>query len=254
MIRTIEDLGEAQDYIRCLFDGERRSCVVLTGAGISTDSGIPDFRSPGGIWSKRQPVQFQDFIRSHDSRMEDWERRLQMLDIFERAEPNAAHNALAKLGLAGRIDLLVTQNVDGLHQRSGFPQDRLIEIHGNSTYATCLECGRRANLPPLRDTVEKGQSPTCSSCGGLLKAAVISFGQAMPEAAFRKAAKASASADLFIVIGSSLVVYPAAELPVLAADKGAELVILNGEMTPVDPVADCLLRTRIAQTFENFTI
>ena len=254
MIRTIEDLGEGQDYIRSLFDGERRSCVVLTGAGISTDSGIPDFRSPGGIWSTRQPVQFQDFIRSHASRMEDWERRFQMLDIFERAEPNAAHNALAQLGRAGRIDLLVTQNVDGLHQRSGFPADKLIEIHGNSTYAACLDCGAHADLAPLRSNVEKGQSPTCSSCGGLLKAAVVSFGQAMPEGAMRRAIQAAAKADLFIVIGSSLVVYPAAELPVLAADKGAELVIINGEETPVDPVADRLLRTRIAKTFEKITI
>lgn len=254
MIRTIVELGEAQNFLKTLFEGERRSCAVLTGAGLSTPSGIPDFRSPGGIWSKRRPVQFQDFVRFEEARLEDWERRFQMLDLFEQAKPNAAHIALANLIDAGKIDLLITQNVDGLHQRSGVPVEKIIEIHGNSTYATCLGCGARADLKPLRAVFEAGRSPCCSHCGGLLKAAVVSFGQNMPEEALQRAADVSVSVELFIVIGSSLVVYPAADLPALSARAGAELVIINREPTPLDELASNLIRTDIANSFENFTI
>lgn len=254
MIEPIVDLGEAQDCLTTLFDQPDLSCAVLTGAGISTDSGIPDFRSPGGIWSKRQPVQFQDFVQSADSRREDWQRRFEMLDIFEKAEPNAAHQFLVDLENAGKLELLITQNVDGLHQRAGTSTEKLVELHGNSTYATCLDCSQRHELEPLRPVVSAGESPRCSACNGLLKAAVVSFGQQMPMKKLQHAARVAASVDVFLVIGSSLVVYPAAELPVIAAEAGATLLIVNGEETPIDARADHILRTRIAKTFEKITI
>jgi len=250
MPRQITAAADAQTYLSALFDaGAGTARVVLTGAGISTESGIPDFRSPGGIWSKRQPVQYQDFIASETARMEDWERRFEMLDFFDQAKPNAAHQALAAFTRDGRVDLLVTQNVDGLHQRAGTPRDKLIEIHGNSTFAQCLSCGKAADLPPLRPVFETGQSPRCGACGGLLKAAVISFGQQMPEAELRRAAAQSVECDVFIVIGSSLLVHPAAALPAMAAEAGAELVIVNREETPIDDLASVLVRSPIAESF-----
>ncbi len=226
--------------------------VVLTGAGISTESGIPDFRSPGGIWSKRQPIQYQQFISDEASRLEDWRRRFEMMTIIDEARPNAAHLALAQLARAGRMPLLITQNVDGLHQRSGVPEDCLVELHGNSTYATCLDCGQRAELEALRVRVDRGECPVCETCGGLLKAAVVSFGQQMPEDELMRAARATQQADLFMVIGSSLVVHPAAQLPVLAARAGARIAIVNREATPVDPLADVIIRAPISESFEGF--
>lgn len=251
-MKTITGLAEARNYVAQFKRGAYHRIVALTGAGISTESGIPDFRSPGGIWSKRQPVQYQDFVRSEESRLEDWDRRFEMQDFFQKAEPNAAHLALTSLATNGYMKCLVTQNVDGLHQKAGFPDDRLIEIHGNSTFATCLSCGARAELEDQRQTVESGFSPNCVKCGGLLKAAVISFGQQMPEAALQNAAAAAQECDLFLVLGSSLVVHPAAQLPALAAEAGAELVILNGEETPLDSYASTVIRTPLAQTFAEF--
>ncbi|GGB44363.1 NAD-dependent protein deacetylase 1 [Roseibium aquae] len=255
MPRQITASGEAQTFLKAFFEagvGERT--LVLTGAGISTESGIPDFRSPGGIWSTRQPVQYQDFLTREDARLEDWQRRFEMLDFFERATPNAAHLALARLAREGLIDLLITQNVDGLHERAGTPEARLIEIHGNSTYATCLSCGKPAPIAPLRAHYETGRSPCCEACGGLLKAAVISFGQSMPEAELSRAASASLRCDRFIVIGSSLLVHPAAALPAMAADAGAELVIVNREETPLDPLANMLIRSPIAESFAGVPV
>jgi len=249
---TITSLPEARDFVAQFANGSYRRIVALTGAGISTDSGIPDFRSPGGIWSKRQPVQYQDFVASETSRLEDWDRRFEMLDIFARSDPNEAHLALSSLARAGRLTCLVTQNVDGLHKRAGFPQERLIEIHGNSTFALCLDCGRRAELEDQRSMVEAGESPRCQHCSGLLKAAVVSFGQTMPEEDLYRAAEAAADCDLFLVLGSSLVAHPAAQLPVVAVRSGAELVILNREETPLDSLASTVIRTPLAQTFANF--
>lgn len=248
----ITSLPDARDFLETLYKDERLRIAALTGAGISTESGIPDFRSPGGIWSKRQPVQYQDFISSADSRLEDWDRRFEMMDFFNKAKPNAAHEALTLLAEEGRLTCLITQNVDGLHQAAGFPQDRLIEIHGNSTFATCLECGRHAGLEAQRADVEEGRSPRCEACGGLLKAAVVSFGQQMPEAELERAVQAARECDLFLVLGSSLVVHPAAQLPVIAVRSGAELVILNGQETPADSLASTVVRTPLAQTFANF--
>lgn len=252
-MRVIASLPEAQELVAQFGSGAHRRIVALTGAGISTESGIPDFRSPGGIWSERQPVQYRDFVAGEDSRLEDWDRRFEMLDFFRRAEPNAAHRALTRLAVAGRLTALVTQNVDGLHQASGFPEDRLIEIHGNSTYARCLSCGLAAGIEEQKAHVDAGRSPVCSHCCGLLKAAVISFGQQMPEDALRRAAEAACDCDLFLVLGSSLVVYPAAQLPALAVQGGAELVILNRDPTPLDALASTVIRTPLAETFANFS-
>ncbi|WP_328804251.1 Sir2 family NAD-dependent protein deacetylase [Roseibium aggregatum] len=248
----INDLATARDRIKSFLGADAGRIVVLTGAGISTESGIPDFRSPGGLWSKMQPIEYQDFVDDEESRLEDWSRRFQMADIFHKAEPNAAHRVLAGLARDGRLSLLITQNVDGLHQRSGVPEDLLVELHGNSTYASCLDCGRRAELEDQRATVEAGRSPVCEACGGLLKAAVVSFGQMMPEDALIRAAEAARKADVFVVIGSSLVVHPAAQLPVIAAQAGAELVIINREPTPIDPLAEVCIRTPIAESFVDF--
>ncbi len=248
---VITSLTEARAFVAQFYNGSYRRIVALTGAGISTESGIPDFRSPGGIWSTRQPVQFQDFIASEESRLEDWDRRFEMLGFFNAAEPNAAHVALTDLARSGSLQLLITQNVDGLHQRAGFPEDRLVEIHGNSTYATCLSCAMPAELEAQREDVEAGRSPVCGRCGGYLKAAVVSFGQQMPEEALRRSAQAARECDLFLVLGSSLVVYPAAQLPLIAADAGADLVILNNQETPLDPHASALVRTPLARTFTS---
>ncbi|WP_428649184.1 SIR2 family NAD-dependent protein deacylase [Roseibium sp.] len=251
-MNVITSLSEAQEFVARFRGGSYRRIVALTGAGISTESGIPDFRSPGGIWSRRQPVQYQDFVAFEESRLEDWDRRFEMLGFFEKARPNAAHVALTVLAQSGLLQTLVTQNVDGLHQAAGFPADRLIEIHGNSTYATCLSCGARAELEPQRTEVAAGRSPLCTRCGGYLKAAVVSFGQQMPEQELHRAAQAAQECDLFLVLGSSLVVQPAAQLPVLAVRRGADLVILNGQETPIDSLASTVVRTPLAQSFANF--
>lgn len=251
---VITSLGQAQDFVSQFSRRPEQSIVALTGAGISTDSGIPDFRSPGGIWSNRAPVQYQDFIRFEDSRLEDWDRRFEMLEFFRKSEPNPAHRALAMLADAGLLSLLITQNVDGLHQRSGVMPDKMVELHGNSTYATCLSCGLRAQLEEQERLVAEGASPVCNACGGFLKAAVVSFGQQMPMAELEKAMAAAQTCELFLVLGSSLLVQPAAQLPVLAVQAGAQLVILNREATPLDSLADTLVRTPLAETFEEFSI
>ena len=248
----ITSLSEARDFVADFLQDDGLSIVALTGAGISTESGIPDFRSPGGIWSQRQPVQYQDFLASEKSRLEDWDRRFEMEDFFAKAEPNAAHRALTRMAEAGQLKCLVTQNVDGLHQAAGFPEGRLIEIHGNSTYATCLDCGARAELADQRRPVDEGRSPRCAACGGLLKAAVVSFGQQMPEAELEAAFEATQSCDLFLAMGTSLAVHPAAQLPVNAVRYRAELVILNGQETPLDSLASTVIRTPLAQTFSGF--
>lgn len=253
-MNIIAELAEAQEFVSSFAKAPAGSLVALTGAGISTESGIPDFRSPGGIWSRRSPVQYQDFLKFEESRLEDWDRRFEMLAFFENADPNPAHLALSRLSASGQLSMLITQNVDGLHQRSGVPEERLIELHGNSTYATCLECGTPAALEDQRRHVDAGRSPKCGSCGGFLKAAVVSFGQQMPQMALQRAANAAACCRTFVVLGSSLVVHPAAQLPVLAVQSGADLVILNREETPLDSLASTIIRTPIAETFADFSI
>jgi NAD-dependent deacetylase len=231
-----------------------RNAVVFTGAGISTESGIPDFRSPGGIWSRMAPIQFDDFVRSEDMRREYWRRRFEMGRDFAAATPNHGHRAVASLVTRGVVSCVITQNIDGLHQRSGIPDEKLVELHGNTTYARCLECTRRYELAPIREAFEAdGTLPVCEDCGGLVKSATISFGQAMPEAAMRRAEDATLACDLFIAVGSSLVVFPAAGFPILAKRNGATLVIVNREPTDLDHLADLVINAEIGDTLGSAT-
>jgi NAD-dependent deacetylase len=226
--------------------------VAFTGAGISTESGIPDFRSPGGIWTKYQPIYFDDFMASEEMRHEAWRRKFATDATMQQAEPNAGHRALAKLVEQGKLTAIITQNIDGLHQRSGVPNSKIIELHGNTTYATCLDCGQRYELAPIRKVFEsKGSLPICEKCDGIVKTATISFGQAMPEIQMARAQDQTMSCDLFIVLGSSLVVYPAAGFPQIAKRKGAKLVILNRDPTDQDDTADLVLHGEIGPTMSR---
>lgn len=234
--------------LRELLDAARHA-VVFTGAGISTESGIPDFRSPGGIWTRMAPIDFQDFVRSEEMRREAWRRRFAMEDTFRAAEPNRGHRAVATLVRRGTVSSVITQNIDGLHQASGVPDRQVIELHGNTTYAACLDCGERHELPPIRAAFEKDETPpVCLKCEGLVKTATISFGQSMPVLAMRRAEAETLAADLFIVLGSSLVVYPAAGFPELAKHNGAKLAIVNREETGLDRYADLVLHEPIGDT------
>ena len=219
--------------------------AVFTGAGISTESGIPDFRSPGGVWSKMQPIMFQDFVASRDKRREAWTRVFNKTAGWTGAKPNAGHFAVAEMVKAGKVAAVITQNVDNLHQDSGVPEKQVIEVHGNATYAKCLNCGKRYELESLRHRWEADEDITCIFCTGLIKTATISFGQPMPEAEMERASEEAVLSDLFLVLGSSLVVYPAAGLPVTAKRAGSALVIINREPTDLDPYADLVLNTEI---------
>jgi NAD-dependent deacetylase len=223
--------------------------VIFTGAGISTESGIPDFRSPGGIWTKMAPIDFRDFVASAEMRREAWRRRFAMEETFSTVKPNAGHRAVAELVSRGMVTHIITQNIDNLHQDSGVPDEKVIEVHGNTRYAKCLECGQRVELEPIRAYFEShGEAPDCEACGGIVKTATISFGQAMPEAEMACAERATRECDLFIVLGSSLVVYPAAGLPLLAKRNGAKLAIVNREATEQDGHADLAIRAEIGPT------
>lgn len=219
------------------------SIVSFTGAGISTESGVPDFRSAGSPWMVNKPIPFDAFVNSREARIEAWRRKFAMDDHYRGAQPNIGHRALARLVAEGRSPAIVTQNIDGLHQASGVPEDRIVELHGNGTYATCLNCGWRHELAAIRRSFEEtGEPPACLICAGPVKSATVSFGQAMPQAAMMRAQELALECDLFLVVGSSLVVFPAATLPVIAKRQGARLVILNREPTELDPIADLVIR------------
>ena len=240
----IERLKEAIDSARRI--------VAFTGAGISTESGIPDFRSPGGIWTRYQPIYFDDFMVSEEMRRESWRRKFATDETMVKAEPNAGHRALAKLVEQGRMSAIITQNIDGLHQRSGVPDAKVIELHGNTTYASCLDCGHRHELEPIRKAfLGSGKLPLCEKCDGIVKTATISFGQAMPEIQMARAQDETMNCDLFIVLGSSLVVYPAAGFPHIAKRKGAKLVIVNREATDQDDDADLVIHAEIGPTMSK---
>lgn len=216
--------------------------VVFTGAGLSTESGIPDFRGPNGIWNTQTPIDFSDFVASIDWRRESWRRRFSGSDRFGAAEPNLGHLAIAHWVRAGKVTRIITQNVDGLHQKSGVPDDQVIELHGNAQYATCLSCGDRYELEAIRAVFLPLETvPDCQHCGGIIKTATISFGQSMPETEMQAARDASIECDLLIAIGSSLTVYPAAGFPVLAKQQGADLIIINHQATDLDPIADLVI-------------
>ena len=222
--------------------------VLFTGAGISTESGIPDFRSPGGIWTKMAPIDFRVFMRSDEARRETWRRRFAMQEMFQKATPNRGHRACAELVRAGKATSVITQNIDGLHQDSGIPDAKVIELHGNTTYAHCLDCGQRYDIAALRVDFERDNIVPHCACGGWVKTATISFGQSMPVAEMRRAEQETLLADLFIVMGSSLVVYPAAGFPELAHRNGASLVIINREATSMDRIAALVLHRSIGET------
>ncbi|MGE5269611.1 MAG: SIR2 family NAD-dependent protein deacylase [Thiohalocapsa sp.] len=223
--------------------------VVFTGAGISTESGIPDFRSPGGIWTQMAPIYFDDFLASEAARRETWRRRFAMEETFAAAAPNRGHRAVDALVRRGKVGAVITQNIDGLHQASGIPPEKVIELHGNTTYATCLDCSTRHELAEIRAAFEQdGTAPRCVRCKGLVKTATVSFGQAMPQEAMRRAEIETLAADLFIVLGSSLVVYPAAGFPELAKCNGAALAIVNREPTGLDRLADLVIHEGIGDT------
>lgn len=225
---------------------EARRAVVFTGAGISTESGIPDFRSPGGIWSRMKPIYFDEFVNSEERRRESWTRTFSGTMRWVGAKPNAGHYAVARLVARGKATTVITQNVDNLHQESGVPASQVIELHGNASYATCLECGLRHELEVLKQSfLGRGEIPSCRDCGGLVKTATISFGQAMPQDKMQRAMEATLECDLFIVLGSSLVVYPAAGFPLLAKERGAKLAIVNREPTEQDHHADLVIHADI---------
>ena len=225
---------------------DARRVVVFTGAGISTESGIPDFRSPGGVWSKMKPIQFQDFVASEDKRREAWARVFNGTAGWTGRAPNAGHEGVARLVATGKAFSVVTQNVDNLHQDSGIPDELIVELHGNASYATCLGCGERHELHHLKPGfVDQGDIPACRSCGGLVKTATISFGQPMPQDQMERAEEATLACDLFLVLGSSLVVFPAAGFPLLAKRNGAMLAIVNREATDMDRYADLVLHDEI---------
>ncbi len=223
--------------------------VVFTGAGISTESGIPDFRSPGGMWTRYQPIRYQEFIASEEARRESWRRKFDDSYGFDGAEPNRGHRAVEKLVRIGKVSAVITQNTDGLHLASGAPADKVIELHGNNTYATSLDCGLRHELEPIRAAfLADGALPVCGDCGGLVKGATISFGQQMPAEPMRRAQEETLACDLFLAIGSSLQVFPAASFPQVAARNGASLAILNREPTELDGFADLVLNMEIGPT------
>ena len=243
----MSDVADLKGMIR---DAER--IVAFTGAGISTESGIPDFRSPGGVWSRMKPIYFQDFVADEAMRREAWTRVFNRTAGWTGAWPNAGHHAVARLDDQKKLSAVITQNVDNLHQDSGIPASRVIELHGNASYATCLACGQRYELQDLEaGFVERGEIPVCTACGGLIKTATISFGQAMPQGAMVRAEEATVACDLFLVLGSSLVVYPAAGFPLLAKQNGATLVIVNREPTEMDGLADLVIHDEIGRVLSE---
>jgi NAD-dependent deacetylase len=242
----------AKRLLRMVREAER--IAVFTGAGISTESGIPDFRSPGGMWTKVMPIEFQDYVSSADMRAEAWRRKFAMEPTFRAAKPNAGHEAIAHLVRIGKVRHVITQNIDNLHQMSGIPAERIIELHGNATYAHCLDCGLRHEIDDIKAEFEEtGAAPDCRSCGGIVKTATISFGQAMPEEEMLRAEAATCDCDLFLAIGSSLVVYPAAGFPLMAKRNGANLVIINRDTTDLDPYADLVVNEDIGAVMAPMT-
>jgi len=241
------------DELRRLL-AESARAVVFTGAGVSTESGIPDFRSPGGLWTRYRPIEFNDFLASAEMRREAWRRKFAVDETMRSAKPNRGHLAIAQLVRRGAVSSVITQNIDGLHQASGIPDEKVIELHGNGTYARCLACGLRHELEPIRIAFEsEGRLPECESCGGVVKAATISFGQAMPQEPMRRAQAETLACDLFLVAGSSLVVFPAAGFPALAKRNGARLVIVNREPTDLDSLADLTVGAEIGPTLSAAT-
>ncbi|MCH9656281.1 MAG: NAD-dependent protein deacylase [Planctomycetes bacterium] len=238
-------MSKIKEIANCL--NRSKKAIAFTGAGISTESGIPDFRSPGGIWANSQPVYFQDFMASADSRYEYWRQKSISQNDFNNSQPNAGHQILGKWQNSGRLQAIITQNIDGLHQDAG--SNKVLELHGTAREIMCFGCNARFGATEM---VEKflvdDQVPTCPACDGLLKHATVSFGQQLPEDILEEAIQLSSTADLYFAIGSSLVVEPAASLPRLAKQNGANLVIINRDETPQDVLADWVIHSSIGET------
>jgi NAD-dependent deacetylase len=249
------DLETAIDELQELVEAAR-VIAPFTGAGISTECGIPDFRSPGGLWTKNRPIPFDEFLSSQQMRNEAWRRRFAMDAQFSAAKPGRGHLALASLYRSGKASGVITQNIDNLHQSSGISAEHVIELHGNNSYATCLECGKRYELDWVRQKFAQmhEQAPDCTDCSGHIKTATISFGQAMPEREMKRAEQLTLDCDLFLAVGSSLVVWPAAGFPLMAKRNGARLVIINREATEFDEIADLVVREDIGSVLSPFII
>jgi len=246
------DLTTAISDLRSLIKDADR-ILPFTGAGISTECGIPDFRSPGGLWTKNRPIPYDDFLASAAMRDESWRRRFVMEESFAKAEPGRGHRALATLYHSGKVQAVVTQNIDNLHQMSGIAPKDVVELHGNTTYATCLDCAEHYEVSWVREKFEaNGEHAPYCTCGGYIKTATVSFGQAMPAEAMQRAEDLSKHCDLFLAVGSSLVVWPAAGFPLMAKRNGASLVIINREPTEFDELADLVVRHDIGDVLEPF--
>ena len=234
---------------------DANNIVVLTGAGVSTESGIPDFRSPGGIWEKFRIIEYSEFMASEEARLEDWRRRFVMRDQLGEVKPNVAHEAIANWVNSGKCSSLITQNVDGLHHEAGTNGEAMIEIHGTARHANCTQCGLRHEISECRIMLEEtGTAPSCRKCQGIIKSAVVMFGEPMPQLETRQAFEAAADCDLFVAIGTSLVVHPVANLPIIAKKAGAKFAIINRGKTPLDDLADVVINQAIGETLVNFMV
>jgi len=227
--------------------------VVFTGAGISTESGIPDFRSPGGLWDRFDPDDFtyQKFVSDPNSRRKQWQMLREGL-LTGSAKPNPAHYAIAELDRLGKLDCVITQNVDNLHQKAGVPAEKVFELHGNMQWVICLSCRRRYPFDQIKARLDKGEeTPDCEVCHGILKPDAVLFGESLPEETLKEATFHSYECDLFIVIGSTLVIYPAAYMPIYATSAGAKLVIINLSSTPMDQQATALIKAKAGETMSR---
>jgi NAD-dependent deacetylase len=227
--------------------------VVFTGAGISTESGIPDFRSPGGIWSRYDPEDFtiQKFLSGPAARKTIWKMSLEG-GLLAEAEPNLAHHAIAELYQSGKLDCVITQNIDNLHQKAGVPGDRVFELHGNMEWVVCLSCHRRFPMPEVLRRIEEGvEVPDCPECKGILKPDAVFFGEALPQETLQEAIRRAKNCDLLVVIGSTLVIYPAAYIPTYAKEAGATLAIVNLTSTPFDHYAEVVIRAKAGETMSK---
>jgi NAD-dependent deacetylase len=238
------DFGQARDSIAA-----SHSIVGFTGAGISTESGIPDFRSPDGVWARNRVIEYEEFVSSRAGRIEYWRQKIESWPAMREAKPNAGHLAFVELERRGKLRAMITQNIDGLHQRAGQSPGLVIELHGTTVEASCLSCGYRIPIDEAIGRVQAGDpAPNCEKCGGYLKPATISFGQAMPKRGLARAFEVSRRCQVFLAVGSSLVVYPAALLPLTAKQSGARLIIINRTPTPLDELADLVLREESGKT------
>ena len=246
MTNTLSLQERISDAVELMQQAKR--IVALTGAGISTESGIPDFRSPGSPWESNPPTSYRDFLEKPEARQRYWQSRHNLSSLVTAAQPNAAHRALAELEQRGILRGILTQNFDGLHQDAGNNPEHIVELHGTSRFAACTLCGKRSSMSDLQRRIDAGEiDPRCDACGGLLKAATILFGQRVPDAELARAKEMTAVCDLFLVVGSSLKVIPAATLPRLALNHNIPLVIINLQPTTLDPAADVVIHEKAGE-------